>query len=623
MTDDGEQWPADRVDDLVAAQAARTPDAVAVVCGGHTLTYASLQRDCERAAAGLRALGIGRGSLVGIHLERSIEMLVAVLAVMRAGGAYVPLEPGFPPQRLAHMVADAGLSLVITDPALADGRPPGDYRRVDVQALLDSAHGEPTSPAPEEALDTADLMYVLYTSGSTGMPKGVALEHRNVANLLLSMRDAPGLTATDRLLAVTTLSFDIAALELFLPLISGATVVIATRDEASDGQRLLELIDHHGVTVMQATPATWRLLVDAGWSGSRSFKALCGGETLPRELAQALLQRCDELWNLYGPTETAIWSTVFRVVDADAPVLIGRPIANTRIYVLDKGGHPSPTGVPGEICIAGAGVARGYLNRPELTAERFVRDPFSTAFSGRMYRTGDSGRFLADGNLEFRNRLDGQIKIRGFRVELGEIEAALASYPAVAQAAAKAFELRPGDMRLVGYAVPANGQDLDEADLRAHLSQRLPRYMIPQHLVSLATMPALPNGKTDRNALPAPQFDANDSPPPADTELTAQERTVLELCRTLIGSDRIMLDDGFFEAGGHSLLAGQFVSRLEKQTGVRISILRVASCSLRDLARELPAPDRAASPAQPALGARLTRWAQATFTRTRQSGADN
>lgn len=622
MTACGEQWPRDRVDTLVAAQAKRTPDAVAVVFGGRTLTYGSLQRDCERAAAGLRALGIGRGSLVGIHLERSIEMLVAVLAVMKAGGAYVPLEPGFPPQRLAHMVADAELHLVITEPALADVSPPGDYRRVDVQTLLDAAPAESTSPPAHEDLDAADLVYVLYTSGSTGMPKGVALEHRNVANLLLSMRQTPGLGAADRLLAVTTLSFDISALELFLPLITGATVVIASRDEASDGRRLRELIDHHRVTVMQATPATWRLLLEAGWSGTRGLKALCGGEALPRDLAQALLQRCDELWNLYGPTETAIWSTLFRVVDADAPILIGRPIANTRIYVLDKGGHPAPTGVPGEICIAGAGVARGYLNRPELTADRFVRDPFSNAFSGRMYRTGDSGRFLADGNLEFRNRLDGQIKIRGFRVELGEIEAALASHPAVAQAAAKAFEARPGDLRLVGYAVPANGQDFDEPDLRAHLSQRLPRYMIPQHLVPLASMPALPNGKVNRNVLPAPQFDAIDSAAPAEAGLTAQERTVLELCQALIGSDCITLDDGFFEAGGHSLLAGLFVNRLEKQTGARISILRVASCSLRDLARELPATDAVASAEQPALGVRLTRWAQATLVRARQSGAD-
>lgn len=622
MTDGGQQWPADRVDALITAQAERTPDAVAVVCGGRSLTYGSLLRDCERAAAGLRALGVGRGSLVGVHLERSIEMLVAVLAVMKAGGAYVPLEPSFPPQRLAYMVADAELRLVITEPAWAEGSPPGDYRRVDVQSLL-GAHDGATCAAADRHLEAADLIYVLYTSGSTGMPKGVALEHRNVANLLLSMRDAPGLDASDRLLAVTTLSFDIAALELFLPLITGAMVVIATRDEASDGARLRELIDHHRVTVMQATPATWRLLLDAGWPGTDGLKALCGGEALPRDLAQALLQRCDDLWNLYGPTETAIWSTLFRVVNADAPILIGRPIANTRIYVLDKGGRPSPTGVPGEICIAGAGVARGYLNRPELTAERFVLDPFSNAFSGRMYRTGDSGRFIADGNLEFRNRLDGQVKIRGFRVELGEIEAALASHPAVAQAATKAFEVRPGDRRLVGYVVPHNGGCFDEPDLRAHLSQRLPRYMIPQHLVPLATMPALPNGKIDRNALPAPSFEANANPPPADAELTAQERTVLELCRTLIGSDDITLDDGFFEAGGHSLLAGLFVSRLEKQTGARIPILRVASCSLRDLAHELPAPHPVGAAGRPELGVRLTRWAHATFARARPSGTDN
>ena len=574
--------PLVRVDELISAQVRRTPDAIAAVFGAQSLTYLELERQCDRAAVRLRELGVVRGSLVGIHLERSLEMLIVVIAVMKAGGAYVPLDPDFPVDRLAHMVADAALSLIVTQPSLSDCTPPGAYRKVDIGYLLDrtvdDAPDLPGEAAAVGAADGSDLIYVLYTSGSTGTPKGVALEHRNVVNFLLSMQREPGLTPQDRLVAVTTLSFDIAGLELYLPLICGATVVIASRDEAADGSMLRTLIGAHQATVMQATPTTWRLLIEAGWQGRREFKVLCGGEALPRDLARMLLQRCGELWNMYGPTETAIWSTLFRVVDGNAPVLIGRPIANTRIYVLDRSGRPVPTGIPGEICIAGAGVARGYLNRSELTAEKFVRDPFSEVFDSdpegdRMYRTGDSGRFLVDGNLEFRNRVDNQVKIRGFRVELGEVEAAMESHPAVKQAIAKVFELRPGDTRLVAYLLPC-GEAPTAVELRDHLRARLPHYMVPQHFSVVGEFPLTPNGKVDRIQLPTPQ--AADILAEAYIEpKTSAERMVANVFREMLAVERVSADASFFDLGGHSILATRVVSllRQNEHPGITLRML--------------------------------------------------
>lgn len=556
-----------RVDELISAQVRRTPDAVAVVFGSQLLTYRELERQADWAATRLREMGVARGSLVGVHLERSLEMLIAIIAVMKAGGAYVPLDPDFPADRLAHMVSDSGLELVVTQATLQASAPPGDYRKVGIENVLSGvADGVPGVPCDAVALggaDEADLVYVLYTSGSSGKPKGVALEHRNVVNFLLSMQCEPGLTPQDRLLAVTTLSFDIAGLELYLPLITGATVVIAGREEAADGIALRALIDTHRATVMQATPTTWRLLIEAGWEGSPEFKVLCGGEALPKDLAQKLLQRCGELWNMYGPTETTIWSTLFQVVDRDAPVLIGRPIANTRIYVLDRSGRPVPTGVPGELHIAGAGVARGYLNRPDLTAEKFVRDPLCNVPGGRMYRTGDSGRFLADGNLEFRTRIDNQVKIRGFRVELGEVEAAMESHPAVKQAIAKIFEIQPGDMRLVAYILP-QGAAPSAAELREHLRAQLPHYMVPQHFPIVAEFPLTPNGKVDRGRLVAPQamadLDDDEVEPRTETE-----RMVVDLFREMLAIERVSADVSFFDLGGHSILAARVASQLRRK----------------------------------------------------------
>lgn len=572
-----------RVDELVWAQACRTPEAVAAVFGDASLRYGELVSCAERVAARLQGHGVVRGAMVGIHLERSLDMLVALLAVMRAGATYIPLDPDFPPDRLQHMVADSGLGHVITQSTLADDMPAGAYRALRIEDLL----GDGQPPAHGDAAATGhDLAYVLYTSGSTGLPKGVAIEHRSVVNFLLSMQQEPGLSSADHLLAVTTLSFDIAGLELYLPLVAGATVVIATRDQAMDGEALRGLIDAHGITVMQATPSSWRLLVEAGWTGSPGFKALCGGEPMPMDLAEALNARCGELWNMYGPTETTIWSTVWRVPSGCRQMLVGTPIANTQIYILDKAGRRVPAGIPGEICIGGDGVGRGYLHRDELTAERFIADPFAAFPDARLYRTGDQGRLLPDGNLECRGRLDSQVKVRGYRIELGEIEQVLLSAAGVKRAVAIAREDVPGDVRLVGYVVAAEGATPDQHGLFEHARNKLPGYMVPQHLVWMDAIPLLPNGKVDRKSLPVPAGrERRKAEMPTDLPLAT--RYLLQVCAEIIGDD-VLPEDNFFDAGGHSMLAVKLVNRVQRDTGVRLTLLTLAASTLAQVANALP-----------------------------------
>ncbi|TDK28519.1 amino acid adenylation domain-containing protein [Luteimonas aestuarii] len=575
-----------RVEHLVRAQAIRTPDALAAESGNASLTYRELLAATDRVAAALRARGVGRGTMVGIHLERSLDMLVALLAVMQAGGTYIPLDPDFPPDRLQHMVSDSSLSFVLTQSSLAADVPGGGHQVLAVEEVM---RREATSNFPVDACRDAasgcDLAYVLYTSGSTGLPKGVAIEHRSVVNFLRSMQREPGMGEGDRLLAVTTLSFDIAGLELYLPLIAGGTVVIATRDQAMDGDALRALVESRGINILQATPSSWRLLLDAGWQGDPGFKALCGGEPMPLDLAHALAARCGELWNLYGPTETTIWSTLWRVPADCRQILVGKPIANTRIHVLDKSGRRVPVGIPGEICIGGDGVGRGYLHRDELTAERFVPDPFSDVPGARLYRTGDQGRLLPDGNLECRGRLDSQVKIRGYRIELGEIEQVLLSAEGVARAVVIAREDAPGDVRLVGYVVVGAGEAGPHA-LFEHVRGKLPGYMVPQHLVVLDAIPLLPNGKVDRKALPAPASRGTTR----GIDLSAASpalRYLVATCAEVIG-DAVAPDDNFFDAGGHSMLAIKLINRVQRDTGMRLNLLALASSTLSQLAEALP-----------------------------------
>jgi amino acid adenylation domain-containing protein len=563
------ELPSALVHEMVAARAAATPDAMAVVGRDGTLTYGELEALSNRLARHLRSLGAGPGVLVAVAVERGAAMVAALLGVLKSGAAYLPVDPDYPSGRVEYMLADSGARLLLTQQRLASVLPRGGAGVV----LLDP--GQPWSAehsaAPlEPAAGPDDLAYVIYTSGSTGRPKGVQVRHGGVAAFLQAMSEAPGIAPEDVLLAVTTLSFDIAVLELFLPLTAGARVVVAGRDEAADPALLRDAMERTRATVMQATPATWRMLAAGGWTPPSRMKLLSGGEALPRELADALLAGGAELWNLYGPTETTVWSTATRI-EPGAPVTVGRPIANTRVYVLDGYGNPTPVGVPGELVIGGAGVALGYLGRAELTAERFVPDPFGADPQGRMYRTGDRARWRADGTLELLGRLDTQVKVRGFRIELGEIESVLREHPAVADAAAAVREDTPGDARLVAYLVAAEGAALPLGELRGALRSRLPEYMVPGAFVTLDALPLTPNGKVDRKRLPAPDALAAEEAvyvAPA----TPTEEALAAIWGELLGRPRVGTAESFFDLGGHSLTATQVMARIRAGLGVALPV---------------------------------------------------
>ncbi|MFV3415781.1 amino acid adenylation domain-containing protein [Pseudomonas nitroreducens] len=546
---------------LIEQQAQRSPAEVALTDGQRSFTYAELNSRANRLAHWLREQGVGPDSRVGVALERSVELPVALLAVLKAGGAYVPLDPAFPAERLAHMLEDGDVRLLLTQQHLLGELPQSgarafcldrDWAQLDIYADSD-LHNLAT---PD------DLAYVIYTSGSTGKPKGVAVRHGGVVNFMLSMAREPGLQAQDRVLALTSLSFDISALELYLPLLVGGRVVLVDRDVARDPSRLLGVALEQGVTVIQATPSTWTLL-----SGHEDFPRLtgcrffCGGEALSAELADTLTAQTQALWNLYGPTETTIWSAAWKI-DKGARALLGKPIANTRLYILDGELQPAPIGVAGELYIAGDGLARGYHGRPELTAERFVADPYGRESGARMYRTGDLARWRADGVLEYLGRIDHQVKIRGFRIELGEIESRLLGQPGVREAVVIARDAG-AVKQLVGYVT---GQI--ESDLRAALLEELPDYMVPAQIVLLERMPLTPNGKLDRKALPEPDFSllqkryrAPESP---------REQALAAIWCAVLGLERVGLDDNFFELGGDSIVSIQVVSRA-RAAGLQLS----------------------------------------------------
>ncbi|MBI5722126.1 MAG: amino acid adenylation domain-containing protein [Burkholderiales bacterium] len=571
--------PAHTVHGLFEAQARRTPLAEALHFAGRSVTYAELDARATRLALYLRSLGVPPRALVGVWLERSLDMVVALLAVLKAGAAYVPLDPAFPRDRIDFMMSDASLAAVLTTGALADTLQAGATTVValDRDAARIDAQPADALEAPRDGAADRTLAYVIYTSGSTGRPKGVMIEHAAVVNFLRSMHAEPGIAAHDRWVSVTTLSFDICGLELWGPLTAGATVVLASRATALDGQALAELLQTQRATILQATPATWRLLLESGWNGRAGLKMLCGGEALPRELAERLLTHGGELWNMYGPTETTIWSTLARVTDARQPISIGRPIAGTAIAVLEPSGRPAPAGVPGELCIGGAGVARGYHNRPELTAEKFVVLALAGNAPQRYYRTGDLARLRIDGQLEFIGRRDHQVKVRGFRIELEEIETVLATHPGVRQNAVAVREDRPGDQRLVAYVVMAPGAALDADAARATLRARLPEYMVPNLFVALEALPLTPNAKVDRKALPAPaSVAATSATPEADAAvMNAAEKRVAAAWADLLGVARVGLHDNFFDLGGHSLLLVKLQVRLQRDFASDLALVEL------------------------------------------------
>ena len=501
-------------------------------------------------------------------------MVVGVLGILKAGAAYVPLDPEYPAARLDYMLADAAPALVLTTDDLR-GRLPAsapalalDAPGIRAELARATAHA-PTDGERTGPLRPGHLAYVIFTSGSAGTPKGVMIPHRALTNFLLSMRSQPGLTEHDILLAVTTLSFDIAGLELFLPLVVGARVELASREIATDGARLAETLRATGATAMQATPASWRMLLQSGWKVDPSLKILCGGEALPRDLAEKLSERSGAVWNLYGPTETTIWSTLKKIEPGEDPVPIGGPILNTQLYVLDAWLEPVPIGVPGELYIAGTGLARGYLHRPGLSARRFVACPYAREPGERMYSTGDLARWRPDGTLEFLGRADQQVKIRGFRIEPGEVELALQRDPSVRAVVVVAREDVSGDKRLVAYLVANQEPAPSAGELRDFLKAKLPDFMVPAAFVILDALPLTPNGKLDRRALPAPSA-AMVAPgatyvaprSPAEAEMAAIWEEALSL-------PQVGIHDNFFDLGGHSLLAIPLISLINEQLRAR------------------------------------------------------
>jgi amino acid adenylation domain-containing protein len=571
--------PTDRcTHQLFEAQAARTPDAPAVVLGDETLTYVELDRRADRLAQHLRALGVGPEALVGICLERCTDLVVALLATWKAGGAYVPLDPGYPHERLSLMLDDARPAVLVTQEHLR-GRLPDHPRTVlldgDWYAMETSTPAGPTT----QSASSDNLAYVIYTSGSTGRPKGVMIEHGSLTNFLCSMCHEPGIGPDDVMLAMTSLSFDIAALELFAPLIVGGRVVLASGGAFLDGREMAAALAESGATVMQATPVSWGLLMDAGWRAERPLEALCGGEALSGQLASRLLDAGVSLWNLYGPTETTVWSSLLPVGPPDAhgaSVAIGRPIANTELYVVDPTLHPVPTGVWGELYIGGAGLARGYLGQPELTAQRFLPDPFAQdAGSGaRLYRTGDLARYRSDGVVEFGGRVDHQVKLRGFRIEPAEIESALARHPEVDRAAV-VVDGEGAEKRLVAYVV-GRGHGTPTADeLRSFLRRSLPPYMVPAAFVALDAFPLTPNGKLDRKALPAVDGERPELAERLVAPRTPAESMVAGIWGEVLRVETVGVHDDFFDLGGNSLLATQVVSRIRDTCGVDLPLSRI------------------------------------------------
>lgn len=589
--------------DLFEAQAQATPDRITLSFADQSLSYRQLYQRVRQLASALQMLGVGPEVLVALCVERSVDMIVGLLGIMRAGGAYIPLDPGYPPERLACVLDDARPLLLLTQERLEAALPASGARVIcldrDREMLADLAQQNPHSPVAPAGSNAA---YVIFTSGSTGRPKGVQIQHRALLNFLVSMQREPGLSEQDALLAVTTISFDIAALEIYLPLISGAHLVLADRETALDGRQLQATLQSHRITHMQATPATWRVLLESDWQPPRPFTVLCGGEALPVDLARHLLQKSVRLWNLYGPTETTIWSSAREVVSVDPSKegveAIGCPIQNTQIYILNKYNHPLPIGIAGELHIGGDGLARGYLNRPDLTADSYRPDAFSDRAGARLYRTGDLARRLADGTIDFLGRIDHQVKIRGYRIELGDIEAALRQQPGIKQAIVLAREDLPGDKRLVAYLLASIEPAPSIDELRTRLKTGLPDYMLPAAFVFLDAMPLTPNGKINRNALPAPDLARPELNAGFAAPRNELENSIAEIWRQALRLEHVGIDDNFFDLGGHSLLLTRVYEALRKQVSEPFALITlfqhptIRSLAARLAQDEIPAPIR-------------------------------
>ena len=562
------------VTQLFTQQVESTPEAIAVVCGEHRLTYRELDSASNRLARLLLERGLAPATRIGVFLDRSPDLMVALLGILKSGSAYIPLDPVYPRERLKHVFDSSQPAAVITRLALRERLDLGETTAI----VLDA---EPALTGSEDGAGVThraapgDPAYLIYTSGSTGKPKGVQIPHRALVNLLWAMRSQPGIEITDTVVSVTTISFDLVVPDLFLPLIVGAKLVFAKEEVVADGVALLQLLRQEQATWMQATPVTWQLLLEAGWRGEPAVKVMCGGEAMTRQLAESLLACGLQVWNMYGPTETTVWSAALRVESGAGPVPIGPPIANTQFYILDRHGNLAPTGAPGELFIGGDGVALGYFGLPELTQEKFVPDRFRNLPDAKLYRTGDIVRLRASGSFEYLGRADHQVKLRGFRIELGEIEAVFLQHPDITEAVAVIGQDRSGQGAIWAYAVPRDF-DAEPAEavieaLRLRVAHSLPGYMRPASIVLLKGLPRTPNGKIDRRALPPPQ------PPTTEGKESIlpgneTEQRLAKIWESVLGAEVVDTSADFFEMGGNSLLAARLMIGIETEFGKRLSL---------------------------------------------------
>ena len=577
-------FPEDKcVHNLFSEAVQNLPTATAVIYNNNSYSYEDLDIASDRIAQLLTENGVKTGDLVGICLERHFGMVAVLLGILKSGAAYVPIDPNYPLERINYMVLDAQLKFVITE-----------ERTNNQISHLSSAHVLVIEPdlknLQAKIINKQDIQvspqntaYIIYTSGSTGKPKGVRIPHRAAVNFLTSMRKKPGIEPTDAVLAVTTLSFDISVLEILLPLTTGARCIIAENEITKNGLKLIDLVYETNPTIIQGTPSFWRLLNAAGWKCLPKVKAICGGEPLTSDLIREILPNVKELWNGYGPTETTVYATFYQITDLHAPILIGYPIDNTLTYILDNTMQTVPIGVPGELFIGGVGLAEGYHNQQDLTAEKFIANPFC---NGRIYRTGDQVRYHQDGAIQFIGRIDSQVKIRGFRIELGEVENVILTHPQIRQCAATCKEFTPGDLRLILHYTLQSKGSLTPADVRKYIKAYLPEYMVPQHFIEIEVMPLTPAGKIDRKQLPS----ISDT---RDTKISihprsSTEKLLADIWMELLGIKQVSINDNFFELGGHSLLAVQMFSKIFKKTGINLPIaILLRSPTIEQLSSEL------------------------------------
>ncbi|MTI47958.1 MAG: amino acid adenylation domain-containing protein [Firmicutes bacterium] len=546
-------------------------DKTAVAFKSQDLKYSELNERANRMGRYLIKQGVEPGSLVGVYVNRPIDRIISLLGVLKAGAAYVPMDPAYPKERLLYMIQDSQTKTIITDSDNLEWLDKPEVKLISIDKDKDYILKE-DSENINLAISSDDRAYVIYTSGSTGHPKGVQISHKNIVNFLLSMKKAPGITSEDIMFSVTSISFDIAGLEMYLPLIAGAKLVLTSRELVADGSSLIDYIETSKATIMQGTPVTWRMLLDSGWKNERDIKVLCGGEAMSSDLARELLDKSTEVWNLYGPTETTIWSSIYRVDNVVGnTVPIGKPIANTRMYILDKNMKPVPVGVIGELYIGGEGVSiKGYLNRPELTKERFVSDPFGQIES-LMYKTGDLARYLPDGNIEYLNRVDHQVKIRGFRIELEEVESVLAQYPTIKEVIVMPKEDKQGIKELVAYILPHKDKMITTGEVYTYMKMKLPEYMIPSRFIMIDEIPLTPNGKIDKGLLPNPDrnmFSDKTNNPPRDYI----EFELVKIWEEVLNTSNIQVYDNFFTVGGHSMLVMTLINKIHNKFGIQLPI---------------------------------------------------